>query len=147
MHEGRFGQTFLDRVKNGPVVRAHVKSDEVPCAVMPWATSCGYGSTGRRSSRLEVLGVIPSGRGLPEAEEFIQLMLLKKGHGGVELESFKNSIDALLDFKSALPPPVNVLLHLGVAEESSAGKILTRRAGVVLVSSRQCGNLLMCVSA
>ncbi len=41
-----------------------------------------------------------------------------------------------MDFKSALAPPINIVIYLGGAEKSYAGNVLARRAGVVFVKDR-----------
>ena len=47
LHAGRFRQVIPERVKDGPILQAQIKSDEVPCAVVPRLTTSGDGCVGR----------------------------------------------------------------------------------------------------
>jgi hypothetical protein len=74
----------------------------------------------------QVLGADHLGEGIPNIEDLVKFMLLKKGNGEVELEYFKYSIHALLDFQSALPSPINTVLYLGGTEKRHTGNVLAR---------------------
>ena len=47
LHTGRFRQVIPEKVKDGPILRAHIKSDEVPYAAVPRLTTSGDGCVGR----------------------------------------------------------------------------------------------------
>ena len=75
----------------------------------------------------------PPGGVIPKTEDLIYLWLLEKGNGGFDLEYFKNIVQTLLDFKSALPSPVNIVMYLGGTEERHPIDVLARGACVVLI--------------
>jgi hypothetical protein len=83
-----------------------------------------------------VLRAGPSGGGIPKKEDLVLFLLLKKGNGGVEFEYIKYSIQALLDFKSALPSSINIVLYLGEAEERHTGNVPARGTRVVFLEGR-----------
>ncbi len=89
LHPGWFRHAILEVVENGPIVRDHIESDEVPCAVAPRPATCRDGRVGVRPGWGEVLGAGPSGGDIPKTEDLIHFLLLKKETGGVELEHFK----------------------------------------------------------
>jgi hypothetical protein len=46
LHAGSLSHVISERVKNGPIVRAQIGSDEVPYAAVPWPMACGDGRVG-----------------------------------------------------------------------------------------------------
>ena len=74
--------------------------------------------------------------GVPKTEDLVYLWLLEKGNGGVELEYLKNTVWALLDFKRALPSPVNIMMYLGGAEERHPRYVSASGACVICMEGR-----------
>ena len=75
----------------------------------------------------------PHDGGISKEEDLVYLCLLEKGNGRVELEYFKNTCQTLLDFHSALPFPVNIVMYLRGAEGRHSKHVLARGICVVFM--------------
>jgi len=84
LHAGRFRQVIPERVEDGPILRAHVKREEVPCAVVSRPTTSGDGCVGGNPGWGKVLRAGPPGGGIPNTKDLVYISLLMKRNGGVE---------------------------------------------------------------
>ena len=103
----------MERVHYGPVVRAHIKSDEVAFTIVPRATSRGYVGLNFTWWVGKVTRMGPSGRGMSRTEHLIHSRLLHESYRGIQLEEFEYALQAILDVQDALPSPVYVMFDLG----------------------------------
>jgi hypothetical protein len=65
----------------------------------------------------EVATAVPPSGCFPYTEGLVNLRLLEKRDGGVELESSKDALEALLYIKSVLPFPEDIVVYLGRTDE------------------------------
>ena len=73
LHAGSFRQVIQERVEDGPILRARVKRDEVPCAVVPGSTANGNRCVCVNPGRGKVLRAGPPDGGFPKKEDLVYL--------------------------------------------------------------------------
>ena len=61
LHAGSLRHVVPERVENGPIVRAYIKSDEMPCTIVPRPTTSGDGCVSGSPGWGRVLGAGPLG--------------------------------------------------------------------------------------
>jgi len=74
---GGSGRSSSRDVEDGPVLRAHIKRDEVLCSVVTWATTYGDGCMSGGAGWGEVASAGPPGGCFPYTEDLIYLRLME----------------------------------------------------------------------
>ena len=105
------------------MIVAYVEGEEVSPAIVPWSKSSGNGWLLGTVRRGNAPRACPSRGGFPEDQELVCLVWSDQRDGGIQIETFEYTVEALLYFKSALPTTICVVLYKGEAEKFCSGNV------------------------